>query len=172
MTFPFVLAWRSVRIYLLPMLYVYAGRVLGFLARSVFHGFECFLCYKFVDKSFPPELAMHTEDRAYDGVRLSDLRSPDGEPLCLFRDGLEPDDINQGSLGDCWMMAAVSALARNPAAIRRLFVNTEINDRGKYQIRLYNQINEKKHGRRSGKRITVTVDDFIARLGDDVENKV
>ena len=161
MTFPFVLAWRSVRIYLLPMLYVYAGRVLGFLARSVFHGFECFLCYKFVDKSFPPELAMHNEDRAYDWVRLSDLRSPDGEPLCLFRDGLEPDDINQGSLGDCWMMAAVSALARNPAAIRRLFVNTEINDRGKYQIRLYNQINEKKHGRRSGKRITVTVDDFI-----------
>ena len=162
MTFPFVLAWRSVRIYLLPMLYVYVGRVLGFLARSVFHGFECFFCYKFVDKSFPPELACQGEKPdSYDWVRLSDLRSPDDEPLCLFRDGLEPDDINQGALGDCWLLAAVSALARNPAAIRRLFVNTEINDRGKYQIRLYHRINDEKHGRRSGKRFTVTVDDFI-----------
>ena len=165
MTFPFVLAWRSVSIYLLPMLYVYVGRILGFLSRTVFHGFECFFCYQFVDTSFPVEVAMQGVDpETYDWVRLSDLRSHDGKPLCLFRDGVDPGDVQQGEgSGDCWFMSVLVGLSQHPASIRRLFVNTEINGRGKYQIKLYHTVDD-KHGRASGKQFTVTIDDFIPVL--------
>ena len=61
--------------------------------------------------------------------------------------GIEPQDIAQGTLGDC-----IVALAEHPSAVRRLFVNHEINDRGKYQVRLYNP---------KGKFQIITIDDYI-----------
>jgi calpain-15 len=41
---------------------------------------------------------------------------------------IEPNDINQGQLADCWFLCAVSALAERPALIERTFVTKEYND--------------------------------------------
>ena len=37
--------------------------------------------------------------------------------MYLFQDGIEPGDVVQGALGDCWLMAALAALAEFPGAI-------------------------------------------------------
>lgn len=45
---------------------------------------------------------------------------------------IEPNDIIQGQLSDCWFLCAVSALAERPALIERIFVTKEYNDQGIY----------------------------------------
>ena len=170
MTFPFVLLWRSVSIYVLPMIRVYVGRFFGFLARSCFASLECLVNYKYTDHDFPAEWYMGGDpgwDGKYDWIRCSDLRLPGEKPLCLFHDGIEPADINQQDLGDCWFLGPLAALATHPGAIRRCFVNTEINDRGKYQVYFYlrreegNRERTERHGYRLGQRIKITIDDYI-----------
>jgi hypothetical protein len=43
-------------------------------------------------------------------------------------------DLGQGRVGDCYFLAAVSALAENPERIKRMFVNTEENSAGMYAV--------------------------------------
>ncbi|EGD74963.1 hypothetical protein PTSG_07188 [Salpingoeca rosetta] len=79
----------------------------------------------------------------------------DNEPehFRLFEDGINPDDIVQGGVGDCWLLAALASLAEYPQAIRHIFVQKEHSGRGKYKLRFWDV----------GKQqwIHVTVDDFI-----------
>ena len=153
--FPFVLAWKSIRHYLLPTIYVYVARFVGLFMR---YGL-CALCtacgcYEFVDKEFPKELALRgTGNEDCEWKRASELTPPEGMKRMRLFNGVEPQDLVQGSLGDCWLIAAIAAVAEHPSAIKRLFVNHEINDRGKYQIRLYNH--------HKGKFEIVTVDDYL-----------
>ena len=42
--------------------------------------------------------------------------------MYLFQDGIEPSDVVQGALGDCWLMAALAALAEFPGAIENCSV--------------------------------------------------
>lgn len=63
-------------------------------------------------------------------------------PIEIFKsefklfDGIDPDDIKQGSLGVCYMLATVSALASNPQNIHRIFVFSDLKI-GFYVLRLY-----------------------------------
>ena len=41
----------------------------------------------------------------------------------LYSNEIVPDDIGQGSLGDCWFLSAISVLAREPRNIHKLFGN-------------------------------------------------
>jgi hypothetical protein len=41
-------------------------------------------------------------------------------------DGIDPDDIKQGSLGVCYMLATLSALAANPKNILNIFVFSDV----------------------------------------------
>jgi len=50
---------------------------------------------------------------------------------------IEAGNIKQGSLGDCWLLAAIAAVANFPGHIRNLFENDELAADGKYTIRLY-----------------------------------
>ena len=41
--------------------------------------------------------------------------------LRLFR-SVDPNDLHQGRLGDCWLVSAMAALAEFPATLRYMFV--------------------------------------------------
>lgn len=41
--------------------------------------------------------------------------------FALF-DGIDPNDVKQGSLGVCYMLATISSLAANPKNIERIFI--------------------------------------------------
>ena len=91
-------------------------------------------------------------------VRFKDLGpigskkvSEENNNTFLFKNGIDPSDIGQGSLGDCWLLAAIACLAEHPDALRKLFIDREINPRGYYKLRLFHAAREKW--------VTVGVDD-------------
>lgn len=43
----------------------------------------------------------------------------------LYVNGVSPGDVEQGSLGDCWLLGALCTLSTKPDLLDRLFVNTE-----------------------------------------------
>ena len=65
-------------------------------------------------------------------------------------DGIDENDIKQGSLGVCYMLASVSALAADPENIKRIFVFHDLKV-GFYVLRLY----------KNGIPIYLVVDDLI-----------
>jgi calpain-15 len=69
----------------------------------------------------------------------------------MFDEMIEPNDIMQGELGDCWFMCAIASLAERPQLVRRLFITKNMNDCGMYRIRLC----------KNGEWVTVTVDDYF-----------
>ena len=55
----------------------------------------------------------------------------------LFYGKIEPQDIMQGGLGNCWLMAAIACVAEFPDLIDSLFKDDDITPDGKYTLRLY-----------------------------------
>lgn len=74
----------------------------------------------------------------------------------VFDAKIEPSDILQGALGDCYFLSTLSVLAEWPDRIRRLFVNDAVNDVGIYGAWVT----------KNGERFAVVVDDFIPVDGD------
>lgn len=81
-------------------------------------------------------------DRTLDGDRIADptdgpnYKYFSGRPL-FATTGPSENDIHQGSLGDCWLLAGIGALARtSPFAVRQLIV--DLGD-GTYAVRLGGQ---------------------------------
>jgi calpain-5 len=60
-------------------------------------------------------------------------------PKSLWGDGISVDDINQGYIGNCWFMAAASAVAEVPGRLESVFLNTEsdLNSQGIYAVNFY-----------------------------------
>ena len=79
----------------------------------------------------------------------------------LFGKGISADDIIQGNVGNCWFLAAASAVAdADPGLVKKAFLNTtnQLNAAGIYAVDFYTL----------GVPHTVVVDDFMPRaLGDD-----
>jgi hypothetical protein len=82
-------------------------------------------------------------DRTLDGDRIADpttiankkYRAFSGNPL-FASDGPKLTDIRQGAIGDCWLLAGLSAVARdNPQALEQNVVDF---DDGTYGVRLGN----------------------------------
>lgn len=73
----------------------------------------------FTDIDNPPD---YDKSLPYDQwVRPKDIdESPE-----LFVLGAAPGDVQQGALGDCWFIGALSVLATHPQLLERLFVSTE-----------------------------------------------
>ena len=60
---------------------------------------------------------------------------PAGHEVRLFS-GIEPNDVMQGALGDCWLLAATAAVAEFPAFIAsQLFVTPRANPEGRCELR-------------------------------------
>ena len=108
-------------------------------------------CQHFVDPYFVPgpRSVTHGEER-----RMVHWRRPSeffkGE-YKVFLDSIEPNDIKQGLLGDCWLMCALASLAERPQLVKRLFVTTQVTPYGIYRIRLC----------KNGEWQTVSVDDYF-----------
>ena len=66
-------------------------------------------------------------------------------------DSFSGDDIEQGVLGDCYLLSSISALAEFPGRVEKLFVQKEKDSAGCYVVTLYV----------SGKKIDVIVDDYF-----------
>lgn len=103
----------------------------------------------------PTEEALYEADEVKDEgitfVRASQVESLTGDDLAVFKDLIEPSDINQGELGDCYLLSSLSCLAEHPDRIRKLFVSDQVNPSGCYGL-----IHCK-----DGQRQMTMVDDFI-----------
>ena len=73
--------------------------------------------------------------------------------LCLFRN-IEPDDLQQGAIGNVWLVAALAALAEMPAQLRKLFTQKTLAPDGRYDVQLFHPVDEEW--------VTVSVDDRLA----------
>lgn len=66
-------------------------------------------------------------------------------------DNIEPNDIKQGVLGDCYFLSSLSSLAENPPRIQRMFETAEYDPTGCYKLKMYDM----------GQPVQVIVDDFF-----------
>lgn len=73
-------------------------------------------------------------------------------------DDIEPSDLAQGWLGNCWLIASIAALAEFPCAVKRLFVEANVGQ-GRYVVQLF--------GMGQGKWENVEIDDFIPCVLED-----
>lgn len=64
---------------------------------------------------------------------------------------MTPSDVAQGDLGNCWLMAALGAIAEYPERIKDVFLNDEASEFGKYCLNIY----------ALGVPNTVCVDDYL-----------
>ena len=55
----------------------------------------------------------------------------------VFSDGIHPNDINQGGLGDCYFLAVLSALAESEERVRNIFVTQDVNSAGIYLVKFF-----------------------------------
>mmetsp|Transcript_16055 Transcript_16055/g.17391 ORF Transcript_16055/g.17391 Transcript_16055/m.17391 type:complete len:757 (-) Transcript_16055:897-3167(-) len=71
----------------------------------------------------------------------------------VFDHGIQPGDIRQGQLGDCWFLSALSALAEFPVLVEALFTSEskEYQRSGVYNIRFC----------KNGLWVTIRVDDYF-----------
>merc|ERR1719495_1440621 len=72
----------------------------------------------FTDPEFPPDAQslFYTKEVEVEWVRASQL-SPDPQ---LFVEGASRFDINQGALGDCWLLAAIANLTMNKEMLHKV----------------------------------------------------
>ncbi len=84
-------------------------------------------------------------------LRISDYFNDPNEYSLWGRDNVSFEDPNQGNLGDCWIVAAASCVAKNPERIKKIFLTEGLNTAGVYALQLYVM----------GIPVTVTVDDHI-----------
>eukprot|EP00929_Paragymnodinium_shiwhaense_P021823 TRINITY_DN14124_c0_g1_i1.p1 TRINITY_DN14124_c0_g1~~TRINITY_DN14124_c0_g1_i1.p1 ORF type:complete len:808 (-),score=123.31 TRINITY_DN14124_c0_g1_i1:317-2740(-) len=144
---PFVLPFHAVRIYCVDCI--------GALMAQF-----CKCCrWEFDDKDFPANdqsIGKVVGDTAsgvrYEGkadwarateIAVCSLRDDDPRKAggaMIFEGKIEPADVLQGSLGDCWLMAAFAALAERPGVLQQAFLTRHVDLRGKYRFRLWDQI--------------------------------
>jgi len=71
----------------------------------------------------------------------------------LFEDGICPRDVIQGKTGDCWLLAALSALAEYPKMLEAIFQPSDFNEDGVYSIKLFDPL--------TGDYVWIHVDDKL-----------
>ncbi|XP_061565525.1 calpain-5-like isoform X1 [Cololabis saira] len=85
----------------------------------------------------------------------------------LFVDGISTRDLHQGSLGDCWMVAAISCLASEPSLWKKVIPDHTDQEWNPKRLDLYAGIFHFRFWR-LGSWVDVVVDDRLPVSGDGV----
>jgi hypothetical protein len=95
----------------------------------------CCCCSRYEDPDFPPSAASIGTWKGLDEKTVTEkIEWRRGDSVCalaageharLFSGAIEPADIGQGQLGDCWLMTALACLAEYPGAIQRVFLTDQ-----------------------------------------------
>jgi hypothetical protein len=133
----------------------------------------------FIDLSFPPcqqsvfhpsQLSMFLSSqkqktfeqiqwrRPIDFMKPSSKGGGDKVTIRVFEDGIEAADILQGSLGDCWFLSSLTALAEHPPLVEALVpaFSRDYHESGVYFVRFC----------KNGLWTTVRVDDYFPCFPD------
>ena len=142
---PFVLGWQSLRVYIFSCCLVLGRRLNRALCKPLYTLCEgCCGKWQFTDKAFEGDQAIGQAGKSLDWVRASELLSDadraKGLKPRLYEGGIEPADLCQGAVGDCWLVAALACAAEHPASIRNAFHTPEANSRGMYKVRLFDSV--------------------------------
>eukprot|EP00759_Apiculatamorpha_spiralis_P013781 PhF_6_TR20521/c0_g1_i1/m.29599/K08582/CAPN15; calpain-15 len=94
----------------------------------------------FVDLTFPPRgtsIAKEGEGAApaYSWQRPSAYCTPQQKP-CVFVDKIEPNDIDQGKLGDCYFMCSLACISEFPKVVESVFNEKQEPEYGIYRVML------------------------------------
>lgn len=86
-------------------------------------------------------------------TKIPCLTDDDGE-LAVFVDDPHPNDISQGSLGNCYFLSSLSCMAEksNGERIKKMFITDNVNEHGLYALTMY----------KSGVELEIVLDDYIA----------
>ncbi|KAJ6250206.1 calpain [Anaeramoeba flamelloides] len=85
---------------------------------------------KFTDPDFAPNMSSivinekkynKKFDRVKEWKRASEIPSDKSE-IALFKDGMSPEDIEQGSLGDCYLLSSISVLSLKEEKVLKIFL--------------------------------------------------
>jgi calpain-15 len=108
----------------------------------------------FIDPYFPP--IKESIYRGEEGVTINEKiiwRRPSAflpDDVAVFSK-IEPADIKQGSLANCWFMCSISCVAERPELVEKLFITKEVQPHGAYKVKFC----------KGGEWVEVTVDDYF-----------
>lgn len=88
-----------------------------------FHINQCALnASKFTDPDFPPNetsIGMSIQNRRVIWKRVTEIvKNP-----VMVQNLIEPADVHQGNVGDCYFLASISSIAEVPSRIHKIFCN-------------------------------------------------
>ena len=106
---------------------------------------QCDAALSFRDESFPPETALADYEHPSRSsghrtvwVPASMLLTADPRQRVPLFFEIDPGDVKQGALGDCWLIASIACIANFPEEVEALFGNVGASAAadGKYTVRL------------------------------------
>ncbi|CAF1323097.1 unnamed protein product, partial [Rotaria sordida] len=118
----------------------------------------------FVDDEFPhspSSLGDSYSQNNFEWVRISKFCSSfrnDDPTEWTVMSSPEPSDIEQGLLGNCWLVTALSLISERPRMLQHILLTQNINDEGVYLVRLCH----------NGLWKTIIVDDSFPCYFDDM----
>lgn len=159
---PFMLVLKSITAYIYPCITGSFTQLWYYIAKK----FDIFSIVMFVDPEFMPVADSLGNTQVGAAAMCTWVRVPkligNAQPvgknktvpkMVLFSKNIAPNDVKQGGLGNCWLLAALSALAEQPHYIRQMFVTNQINPRGRYKIKMYCPVDKKT--------MIISIDDLI-----------
>eukprot|EP00933_Yihiella_yeosuensis_P064874 TRINITY_DN6841_c0_g1_i1.p1 TRINITY_DN6841_c0_g1~~TRINITY_DN6841_c0_g1_i1.p1 ORF type:complete len:491 (+),score=88.35 TRINITY_DN6841_c0_g1_i1:107-1579(+) len=161
---PFVLVYHSFRIFCCTCLEIY---------------YRWMFTYEpFTDKEFPTTQdsvgnmsgdtasGVLSADDAVDWHRVSEICEADGGAK-LYEGEIEANDLLQGCIGDCWLIASMACVAQRPAILQQVIQTSVVDPRGQYHFRLWNQVRDEP----GTKWVDIVIDDYIPTYPGTTEPK-
>jgi hypothetical protein len=111
----------------------------------------------FVDLAFPPLQASISRPTMNIDAQLTPYpwNRPasycKGKEPCLYVNTIEPEDIDQGLLGDCYFLCALACVSEFPDLVKDVFWGPQTSELGIYRVRLC----------KDGLWQSLTLDDFV-----------